>query len=250
MNTPAPAPARRRVKKRILIPVILLGLVLVFLLWVYVRGTWADTVARDPQTSSEDTVTQLFRTPQGEVQIRCAVAVEAPAAEVWAVIRDYANHPRFLPYVSAMEVQGKEGDRVYLTGTAHSRLWGDRSFAVYVDHKKISDKEYVASWDESSEDMPVDRGSWRLTATGPNQTLVVYALQVEAAGYPNFFVRNLLLDRLHKVVSGLRDEVKRRQEGPKKGVTKDFAAGQRATFLFAPVPSAGWSFVAVLPDSP
>jgi hypothetical protein len=41
----------------------------------------------------------------------------------------------------------------------------------------------------------------------------VYSLQVEAAEYPNFFIRNVLLDRLQKVLAGLRGEVTRRQEG-------------------------------------
>jgi uncharacterized membrane protein len=211
--TPAPAPGRRRVKKRILIPVILLGLVLVAFLWLYVRGTWADTAERNPQTPAEGTVTQLYRTPQGDVQVRCAILIDAPVAGVWDVVRDYANHPRFLPYVSAMHVEPKEGGRLYLTGTAHSRLWGDWPFAVHVDHKAVPDKEYVASWDEPGEGLTVNKGSWTLTAAGPGQTLVVYALQVEADGYPNFFVRNLLLDRLSKVLYGLRDEVRRRRPG-------------------------------------
>jgi uncharacterized membrane protein len=210
MSTSTPAPGRRRVKKRILIPVIVLGMVLVFLLWMYVRGTWADTVVRNPQTSAEGTVSQLYRAPQGDVQVRCAILIDAPAAQAWAVVRDYANHPRFLPYVSALAVEPKDGDRVHVTGTAHSRLWGDWSFEVNVDHKTDPDKEYFASWDEHGAGLAVNRGSWTLTATGPSQTLVVYALQVEAEGYPNFFVRNLLLDRLHKVMNGLRDEVTRR----------------------------------------
>src|SRR5437870_5688072 len=157
MSTPAPAPGRRRVKKRILIPVIVLGLVIAFFLWAYVRGTWADTEARNPQTSAEGPITQLFRTPQGDVQVRCAIVIDAPAAKVWAVVRDYANHPRFIPYVSAMAVEPKEGDRVHLSGTAHSRLWGDWPFEVNVDHKTVPDKEYVASWDEHSADLAVNR---------------------------------------------------------------------------------------------
>jgi uncharacterized protein YndB with AHSA1/START domain len=181
--------------------------------WVVVRGTWADIEPRNPQTSAEDPITQLYRTPQGDVQVRCAIVIDAPTARVWEVIRDYPNHPRFLPYVSAMEVQPKEGDRIFLTGTTHSRLWGDWTFAVHVDHQKVSDKEYRATWDEPGPGLAVNRGSWTLTALGPNQTLAVYALQVEAARYPNFFVRTLLLDRLYKVLSGLRDEVYRRQEG-------------------------------------
>src|SRR5262249_38486373 len=156
--------------------------------WAYVRGTWADTEERNPRTAAEGTVTQLYRTPRGDVQVRCAAVIEAPADRVWDVIRDYPSHPRFLPYVSELHATPNGDGRVYLTGTAHSRLWGDWTFAAHVDHKKLSDKQYQASWDEPGPTLAVNRGSWTLTALGPGQTLVVYALQVEASGYPRFFV--------------------------------------------------------------
>jgi uncharacterized membrane protein len=212
MSAAAPTPAHRRVKKRILLPVIVLGLVLVLLLWLYLRGTWADTELHNPRVSAEGPVTQLYRTPEDNVQVRCAILIDAPVVTVWTVVRDYGNHPRFLPYISVMEVDPGEGDRVHLTGIAHSRLWGDWPFDAHVDHKKVSDKEYVASWDEPGEGFAANRGSWTVTAFSPNQTLVVYALQIEPAGYPSFFVRNVLRDRMHKVVTALRDEVQRRQE--------------------------------------
>lgn len=212
----AAAPGRRRLRKRIFIPLIVLALVIAIFLWSYVRGTWADSEARHPRTAAEGTIVQLYRTPEGDVQVRCAMVIDAPANEVWDVIRDYANHPRFFPYVSTMEVVRQEGDRVFLTGTVQSRLWGDWSFAMHVDHKEKAgdakgDKEYTATWNDPSPSMPVNRGSWTVTAAGRNRTIVVYALEVEAAGYPNFFVRHLLLNRLARVVSALGDEVKRRQ---------------------------------------
>jgi uncharacterized membrane protein len=209
--TPTPAPARRRVKKRILIPAIILILLLLLLVGAYVRGTWAATEVRNPQTAAEGTRTQLYRTPQGDVQVRCAILIDAPAEKVWDTIQDYGNHPTFLPYVTEMEVEPRQEGRVHLKGVAHSRLWGDWPFDVHVDHKQVADKHYVASWDEPNATMPINRGGWDVTGTGPNQTLVVFNLQVEAAGYPNFFVRNVLMDRMYKVVSGLRDEVDRRQ---------------------------------------
>jgi uncharacterized membrane protein len=213
MSTAPPAPGRRRLKKRILIPAIVLGLFAVLLLWAYVRGTWADTVPHNPQTPAEGPVTQLYRTPQGDVQARGAILVDAPAARVWAVLRDYPSHPRFLPYVRTLEVQPKEDDRVYLTGVAHSRLWGDWPFAMHVDHKVDADKEYRASWDEAGGTLTVNRGGWTVTAVSPRQSLVVLTLQWEARGYATFFLNNLLLDRLPKMLNGLRDEVNRREAG-------------------------------------
>lgn len=212
MSTSPPAPVRRRVRKRILIPVILLALVVALFFMAYVRGTWADDEVHNPQTTAEGTVTQLYRTPAGDVQVRCASLVDAPASEVWDVIRDYANHPRFLPHVSAVEAEEKEGGRVLLRAVAHSRVWGDWPFTINVDHKQVSDTEYLANWDEPGGELKVNRGSWTVTAIGEGQTLVVLALQVDV-GYPQFLVRNVLMNRLDNVVSGLRDEVHRRRAG-------------------------------------
>jgi uncharacterized protein YndB with AHSA1/START domain len=213
MSTVTPVPGRRRVKKRLLIPVLVLGLLLVLLAWLYLRGTWADTTARDPQSAAAGPITQLYRTPEGDVVVRSAIRFDAPPAKVWEVIQDYPSHPQFLPYVSAMEARPEAGGRVYVTGTVHSRLWGDWPFAAYVDHKKISDGEFVATWDEPGEGLAVNRGSWMVRAVERDKTLVVYTLQAETARYPNFFVRNLLLNRLGALLSGLRDEVNRRQAG-------------------------------------
>jgi carbon monoxide dehydrogenase subunit G len=221
VSTPAassPTAGRRRVKKRILIPSVLLGLLVAFVIGMYVRGTWADAGARNPATAAAGTLTQLVQTKDGSA-VRCAIVIDAPADKVWEVVRDYKNHPRFLPYVSAMDVEDDEGDkingveRLKLSGVAHSRLWGDWPFVVHVDHKKISDKEYVALWNEPSPGIAVNRGSWTVTSLAPGQTLVALQLQAEAEGCANFLVRNVLMDRLHRVVAGLRDESLRRQAG-------------------------------------
>ena len=59
MSAPTPTPGRRRVKKRVLVPLVLLGLVLALVVWGYVRGTWADSAVRNPQTPGEGAVVQL-----------------------------------------------------------------------------------------------------------------------------------------------------------------------------------------------
>src|SRR5947209_2458559 len=95
-----PPPPRRRIRKRILIPAILLGLALIVFLWAYIRGTWADTEVRNPRTADEGPITQLYRAPapDGGIHVRCAIIVEARPRDVWAGVTDYVHHPEFLPY--------------------------------------------------------------------------------------------------------------------------------------------------------
>jgi uncharacterized membrane protein len=212
MSTTPPAPGRTKKPTRLpllIVSVVLLGL----FLWAFIRGTWADAAPNNPKSSAEGVTRQLYRDPDGEVYVRSAIVIDAPAAKVWGVVRDYANHPRFLPHVKSLEVQSKDGDRVHLTGVAHSAIWGDWPFAMDVVHKVDPDKEYSASWDQPGGILTVNRGKWTVTALGPKQTLVELALHWETRGYASFLLRNLLLNRLPSMLQGLRDEVNRREKG-------------------------------------
>jgi uncharacterized protein YndB with AHSA1/START domain len=212
---PAPAPPpRRRVRKRIWIPLILLGLLLLFLIVLIIRGTWSDTVEKNPSYPWSRAVTQLYRGPNGRTVVRCARVIDAPPQDVWKVVSDYANHPAFLPYLSTLTADPVAEGKVHLEGVAHSRLWGDWPFKADVVQKEAPDKgEYEALWDETNADFTVNRGGWILKpAMKKNTTLVVFTLEIELKKYPSFLVRNILMDRLDKFVWALGDEVKRRQK--------------------------------------
>jgi uncharacterized membrane protein len=213
MSTSTSVPQRPHLKKRILIPAILIVLFAALVIGAYVRGTWADTSPRNPQTPAEGAVVHLYQRKDGAPQVRGAILIDAPADRVWAVIRDYPSHPRFMPYIFSLEAHPEERNRVFLSGVAHSRLWGDWPFKMHVDHLEHADKEYVASWDGPSDVLTVNRGSWTVTAVNPQQTLVVLALDWEASGYAQFFINNLLLDRVPAMLTALRDEVNGRQAG-------------------------------------
>jgi len=93
---PAPRPRRRR---WVLVPLALLLLLLVALLWAYVRGTSAETEARNPAKPSDPPISQLHRTPDGYVAVRAAVIVPQPRQKVWEAVTDFAHYGDFLPYV-------------------------------------------------------------------------------------------------------------------------------------------------------
>jgi hypothetical protein len=107
-----------------------------------------------------------------------------------------------------------EGDgRFHIEGIAHSRLWGDWPFDSHITHSEHPDKgEYTAAWNETDKgELAVNRGHWQLRPfKDQNQTLLVYALQVETEHYPAFLVRNIIMDRLPSVVRAVGNEVKRR----------------------------------------
>src|ERR1019366_676333 len=145
----------------------------------------------------------------GNVVVRCPSPGDAPPNEVWATVTDYASHSRFLPYVSKVEAIPQDDGRFLIDGVAHSRLWGDWPFQSRVTHKEAPDKgEYSALWSEENVDVfKVNRGGWSVKPVNKNtQTLLVVTLQIELKDYPNFIVRNIIMDRLHTVLTAMRDE--------------------------------------------
>jgi len=214
MATSAVPPAKRRVRKRIWIPSVLLGALALFVLWLVWRGTSVDATARNPTSADEGAVTQLLNEGEGTF-VRTAIIVPAPPAEVWKVVTDYDSHPKFIRYVSELSSRKIEGGLVRLTGIAHSRLWGDFPFESDVTHtEKPAEGEYAAGWDdEGRAGFLVDRGGWTLKRLPGERTLLVFRLQMEVEGYPNFLIRNILLDRLGTIVESMRAEVAKRGGG-------------------------------------
>jgi uncharacterized protein YndB with AHSA1/START domain len=215
MATDAPAqPRKRRLRKRYLIPALLLALLVVVFAWLYRRGTVAETAERDPRSPADAAVTQLV-SRDGRTFVRCALVVDAPPADVWRVVTDYDHQAEFLPYVGQLSSERLGGGRVRVRGVAHSRLWGDWPFESVVTEEEHPDRgEYAVTWDEEDAGgLAVNRGGWALAPAGEGQTLLVYTLQIEMPNYPTFLIRNILMDRVASVLRAVRDEVARRGRG-------------------------------------
>src|SRR5581483_2586657 len=115
--------------------------------------------------------------------LRSAAVLPHPPEAVWKVITDYPNFNRTFRYVSKIDVVEQKDNQTRLSAVAHSRLWGDWPFEVTVNHESHPEQgRYVASWDEPSDDLAVNRGSWTLSPAADDRqsTLLVYVLEVEA----------------------------------------------------------------------
>ena len=212
MDTPPAAaePRKRRVKRRWIIPLLLVGVVAGALVIAYLRGTWADATARNPTTSADGIVTQLLQTPQGGKQVRAAVVLDHPPEQVWAVVTDYPNHDKIHRYVSKIE-SSREADGYHLRGVAHSSLWGDWPYEVTVHHEESPGAgHFIARWDEPSGPIALNRGEWDVQRLPGGSTLLVFTLEIEVPPYPTWAIRNLILDRIGKIVGDVAAAVKKR----------------------------------------
>jgi uncharacterized membrane protein len=212
MAAEAPAQLKKRhVRKRIWIPSVLLALLVLGGAWVWWRGTNAETVERNPASAADGPVTQLL-TQDGRTFVRSAIVVAAPPAAVWHVVTDYDSHPKFIRYIAELSTRKLDDSRVRLAGVARSRLWGSFSFEIDVSHdEKPAEGEYSARWNEEGKaGFLIDRGGWTVRTLPGQQTLLIFSEQAELQGYPNFLVRNILIDRVGTMVQSVRDEVAKR----------------------------------------
>jgi hypothetical protein len=177
----------------------------------WLRGSWAED-ARDPAGEAEGLVTQVVLSEDGRKVVRCARVAAAPAETVRAVVTDYARFPELFPMLRDFQSQAAAdgSHRLSYTVDALGRAW---DFDVEVRHRSTPGL-YVDSWSGSSPHVPVQRGSWAIRALDAERALVVYTLDVEAAGIPGFIVRNEVRHFIERIVADVVAAASRRARGP------------------------------------
>jgi hypothetical protein len=177
-----------------------------------VRGTWADSEVENPSTSSEGTITRLYRGPDGNTAVRCAAVLTFPAERVWGVVTGYERFGEVFGDMSSVarldvtDAKREDGGAVHLIGRVSSPL-GTWPVDVRVAHDETGPNR-VASWDTSDAGQ-VNRGSWTITPLADDRSLVVYLLEVQDPPYPNVLVNNVLLSETGAVVEAVERELER-----------------------------------------
>ena len=171
------------------------------MIWAVVRGNLTEAAPHTPQSVDDGIVSQLLLTSDGRKEIHCAMIVPAPAERVWATVTDYDHFAEIFPHISASKGAHEADGRWHLTGEVKS-LIGRWTMDVHVQQEERGDK-FIASWDEPSGALKVNRGNWTVTRQGPEKTLLEYNLELEASPFPGFMVRAVLLDQLKPVMAAV-----------------------------------------------
>src|SRR5437870_6747349 len=109
-------PPPKRIKKRIVIPTVFIGVVTALLVWATVRGNWTDPQPRNPSSAADGVVTQLLRTPEGRKEIHAAVIVSAAPERVWKVVTDYDHFSDIFPNIGTSKGVRDPDGRWHLMG--------------------------------------------------------------------------------------------------------------------------------------
>jgi hypothetical protein len=211
--TPAattPAPARRR-SRWLMVPAVLLGLIVLVVIILYVRGSWAGGTLAVP-VPGQGPVSQLCRSAEGQLTVHSALVLPYPRRQVWTVVTDYENYSSFLPYLDQIQATRNPDESIHMEGLAKSALWGYWPFTIDI-HEDRSGEAWTSNWDQegqAGEVVRLNQGGWALTELEADQTLLELHLETEVKGYPTFFLRNYYLSRLPHVLQAVEHQLRER----------------------------------------
>ncbi len=173
----------------------------------YLRGTWADRSAHDPQRPEDGVTCRLVVDEKGDRAIRTAVVVPVSEPAAWKVLSDYNEWERLFKTVRRNKVAEQLDEYHHHVVSEVMTPLGTVSLDFIVTHQSTGDGGHLAWWDAPTRQLPVNRGTIRTTPLAADRTLLVYTVVKQWRIYPAFFVNNMLLNQQPDLVATLSKRI-------------------------------------------
>ena len=148
--------------------------------------------------------------------------VDAPASSVHAVIDDFENYPKFMPYTMECRLIKRDGDSVIGYQRLSPKIIEDRDYTLRVSKKSWSGPKgltYLSQWQTANEMGPPEQkgvvrlkvcnGTWLLEPDGPSKTRATYSIYSETGGFiPPFIANQASLTGIKKLYAAIRKQAK------------------------------------------
>ena len=148
--------------------------------------------------------------------------IDAPSYAVHAVIDDFENYPKFMPYTVECRLIKHEGDAVIGYQRLSPKICEDRDYTLRVSKKSWSEAKgltYLSHWQTANELGPPEQkgvvrlkvcnGTWLLESDGPARTRATYSIYSETGGViPAFIANHASLTAIKKLYAAIRKQVK------------------------------------------
>ena len=167
----------------------------------------------------------IYSRPHAESNLKEFKAIgfiDAPSSAVHAVIDDFENYPKFMPYTFECRLIKREGDSVIGYQRLSPKIVEDRDYTLRVSKKSWPGPKgltYLSQWQTANEMGPAERkgvvrlkvcnGNWLLEPDGPTKTRATYSIYSETGGFvPAFIANHASLTAIKKLYAAIRNQVK------------------------------------------
>src|SRR5262245_23247445 len=149
-------------------------------------------------------------------------SIDAPSYAVHAVIDDFENYPKFMPYTSECRLIKNEGDAVIGYQRLSPKICEDRDYTLRVSKKSWPGPKgltYLSQWRTANELGPAEQkgvvrlkvcdGKWLLEPDGTTKTRANNSIYYDSGGFiPAFIANHASLTAIKKLYAAIRKQVK------------------------------------------
>ena len=164
--------------------------------------------------------------------------IDAPNSAVCAVIDDFQNYPKFMPYTTECQVIRRDGDSIVGYQRLSPKICADRDYTLRVWKKSWPTADglvFMSHWSPANELGPPEKkgvvrvkiceGKWLLEPDGNTRTRATYFIYTDTGGFiPSFIANRVSLTGITKLFAAIRKQVK----DPKYAVSNPERARQSA----------------------
>jgi len=148
--------------------------------------------------------------------------IDAPTSAVSAVIEDFQNYPKFMPYMTECRLIKRDGDSIVGYQRLSPKLCADRDYTLRVWKKSWRSTDglvFMSHWSPANELGPPEKkdvvrvklceGKWLLEPDGATKTRATYCIYTDTGGFiPSFLANRISLTGITKLFAAVRKQVK------------------------------------------
>ena len=149
-------------------------------------------------------------------------SIDASTCAVYAVIDDFENYPKFMPYTLECRLLKREGDSVIGYQRLSPKICEDRDYTLRVSKKSLPGPKgltYLSQWETANQMGPAEQkgvvrikvcnGTWLLEPDGSTKTRATYSIYSDTGGViPAFIANHASLTAIKKLYAAIRKQVK------------------------------------------
>jgi len=155
-------------------------------------------------------------------EFKAVATIDAPTRALGAVIDDFENYPKFMPFTTECRLIKQDGDTMIGYQRLSPKICADRDYTLRVSKKASPVPDglvYTSRWSPANELGPPEQkgvvrvkiceGSWRLEPEGPTKTLATYSIYTDSGGaIPSFVGNHINVSGIRRLFVALRKQVK------------------------------------------